>query len=382
MALQQVSNRIKVLRYTTLEWAARASTPLEVCTIGIDTDLNSFKFGDGKTAWSALPWAGGNTMRYNGQLAADEDFNDPRDTGIYYIDDAAAMTNCPLPWGWGTLVETYNNAYRKQEVYGPLGDPHVIRFQTDTWSGGTWTAWVNAKMGDVVRRDSSANFANRVAVFTGNAKEIKDSGWRQYVTLADLGLTSTAKLEGICGAMADKSCITLLETDFNTSDIADFSPSGMLFEIICMGSNRTAIRVHGGLAGSTPNAMFATNYRVVDTPKIRPWRKIYAPQANNLLWSGTWSSSNITVPNFTAYNIFLVRINGTFPYVLATAKEGIFDGGMIFPWDGTREMELSFNATYSGTTLTFGNARYVYHTVSSNHSSITTRTILEIWGIL
>ena len=55
--------RIINLYHTSTEWASK-NPILEEATIGIESDTNLSKIGDGKTSWNELPYAGGAGQKY------------------------------------------------------------------------------------------------------------------------------------------------------------------------------------------------------------------------------------------------------------------------------------------------------------------------------
>ena len=54
-------NKIQIRRGSTSDWSTAATT-LAQGELGYDTTIKRFKIGDGTTAWSTLPWAGGSDI--------------------------------------------------------------------------------------------------------------------------------------------------------------------------------------------------------------------------------------------------------------------------------------------------------------------------------
>jgi hypothetical protein len=54
-------NKIQIRRGSTSDWS-NAGTTLAQGELGYDTTIKRFKIGDGTTAWSTLPWAGGSDI--------------------------------------------------------------------------------------------------------------------------------------------------------------------------------------------------------------------------------------------------------------------------------------------------------------------------------
>lgn len=98
------------------------------------------------------------------------------------------------------------------------------------------------------------------------------------------------------------------------------------------------------------------------------------------LWTGSWSTGDITVPNLTDYKLFAVAIDGTTNYMLCTiGSDGTdFKGIAGHAYSATNDTMYSIKATINGNTLTMGNC----HTWTAGSSSRTAKTITAIIGIL
>lgn len=101
-----------------------------------------------------------------------------------------------------------------------------------------------------------------------------------------------------------------------------------------------------------------------------------------LLWSGSWSSGNITVTDLDKYTVFLIRVNNNAASLLCAAKSGYFRGGVIYAATSTIAYSIQLGATYSGTTLTWGFCHKFNHVDSSTHGAISTESVVEIWGVI
>ena len=83
---------------------------------------------------------------------------------------------------------------------------------------------------------------------------------------------------------------------------------------------------------------------------------ITTDKVHKTLWTGSWSSGNISVPEFSDYSLFEITYDNKGTKSLAT-KHGIYFRGLGgFAASASSFMILGFGATFSGNTLTFGYA--------------------------
>lgn len=110
-------------------------------------------------------------------------------------------------------------------------------------------------------------------------------------------------------------------------------------------------------------------------PKSKIWKT---------LWSGSWSSGTITVPNTDDYNFFIVTFSGQGSVVpvfkWGTHIRGI--GGYDEGAANSRHDTHAFTATFSGNVWTFVSATFTKHNFSNNHGPKNSMTVTSIIGVI
>ena len=99
------------------------------------------------------------------------------------------------------------------------------------------------------------------------------------------------------------------------------------------------------------------------------------------IWSGSWSSGNISVPSLTDYWFYEIRFSGTDARAIVDRGTNYITGGLPLSPNASPEV-VSFSCTYSGTTLTLNHAIRMTHIPSGNHGAASNLTVSAIYGIL
>lgn len=205
-------------------------------------------------------------------------------------------------------------------------------------------------------------------------KRVTTDGWFTYSTPEELGLPNPASLDTICAAMPEFSTAVMWD-----SQITDNPASGFgIVKITKHIQHRVSIMWQRGSTFSAADSgyLWFANWRV--DSRLSPWQRVVTDP--RLLWSGSWDSGSITVPGFSGYTTFLVRLTTVSALLYATRYLSVLRGSSHFP-DSDRVRGYYLTASYSGDVLTHVNSLEVGHKYSGNHTSVTNRGVSHIWGL-
>ena len=99
-----------------------------------------------------------------------------------------------------------------------------------------------------------------------------------------------------------------------------------------------------------------------------------------LLWSGTWTSGSISVPDASKYSILIFVNNyGTASGIVLGNSINAF--GIKNDTDDQVTCAIAATISASGNTISLTNAYALRHTSGSDHATVATITITAIYGI-
>lgn len=123
------------------------------------------------------------------------------------------------------------------------------------------------------------------------------------------------------------------------------------------------------------------------------WSKFLGGDFGAPIWTGTWSSGSVNIPNSDKYRAFLIYFGSSgsvdAPAVIAFRDwlGGENSSGYVTGIGGTSNQSnnsqniYSFSAQVSGTSWTLQRANYVTHTANGSHSVGATRPVWQVKGL-
>lgn len=100
------------------------------------------------------------------------------------------------------------------------------------------------------------------------------------------------------------------------------------------------------------------------------------------LWTGSWSSGSITVPDSALYLAYAIYQNNQWCIALRDETNNRIDGAWITGGSVYHQYSRVFRATVNGNIWTLSWAKEITHTASSNHSAGISQTVTKIVGLI
>lgn len=123
------------------------------------------------------------------------------------------------------------------------------------------------------------------------------------------------------------------------------------------------------------------------------WQKYLGGDFASNLWTGTWSSGTVNIPNSSKYRAFAIRSGNTSGVDLGVTfafkdeispeyTKGTVTGIGGYCNDANNSQFINgFYAEYEGDSWTLKRNNYVTHNASGNHSAGQTRPVWQVWGL-
>lgn len=160
-------------------------------------------------------------------------------------------------------------------------------------------------------------------------------------------------------------------------------PSGTMFVLTLFYSDKssTANRAQIAVPYNGSGSMYHRYYN----GSWSDWRRHRNATNDGLssLWSGSWSSGTIIVPDTAIYKMFVIKNSAQALYIPCFKYNNNVRGGTFFTNDaGSTQYMSDFSATISGNNWTYGQATARQNTKTWASTNIKGRTITDIYGVM
>ena len=160
-------------------------------------------------------------------------------------------------------------------------------------------------------------------------------------------------------------------------------PSGTMFVLTLFYADKSSTANRAQIA--VPYNGLGSMYHRYYNGSWSDWRRHRNATNDGLtsLWSGSWSSGTIIVPDTTLYKMFVVKNSAQALYIPCFKYNNNVRGGTFFTNDaGSTQYMSDFSATISGDNWTYGQATARQNTKTWASTNIKGRTITDIYGVM
>jgi hypothetical protein len=208
--------RLQLRRGTEAQWDA-ANPTLAAGEIGIETDTNTFKFGDGSTAWNSLSYALSQTVDDYILLNTKGVAN-----GVASLDSSGFIPSAQLP---PLAKVTVSSAANQAARLALTAEPGDIAIQSD--NGTTYVLASSPASTNGNWREISATAAISAAIATHEADTTSVHGIADTSVLATATTVATAKSEAIAAA-ASAAGTALSTHEADTTSVHGIADTSLL----------------------------------------------------------------------------------------------------------------------------------------------------------
>jgi hypothetical protein len=208
--------RLQLRRGTEAQWDA-ANPTLAAGEIGIETDTNTFKFGDGSTAWNSLSYALSQTVDDYILLNTKGVAN-----GVASLDSSGFIPSAQLP---PLAKVTVSSAANQAARLALTAEPGDIAIQSD--NGTTYVLASSPASTNGNWREISATAAISAAIATHEADTTSVHGIADTSLLATTANVATAKSEAIAAA-ASAAGTALSTHEADTTSVHGIADTSLL----------------------------------------------------------------------------------------------------------------------------------------------------------
>ena len=160
-------------------------------------------------------------------------------------------------------------------------------------------------------------------------------------------------------------------------------PSGTMFVLTLFYADKSSTANRAQIA--VPYNGLGSMYHRYYNGSWSDWRRHRNATNDGLtsLWSGSWSSGTIIVPDTALYKMFVVKNSAQALYIPCFKYNNNVRGGTFFTNDaGSTQYMSDFSATISGNNWAYGQATARQNTKTWASTNVKNRTITDIYGVM